>query len=50
MIAQILHGANAPDILEADREDITSVFREILLNAMEHGGWLRAYDFQRTRR
>jgi anti-sigma regulatory factor (Ser/Thr protein kinase) len=37
-LVQFLRGVKDPGIPEADREDITSAFREILLNAMEHGG------------
>jgi anti-sigma regulatory factor (Ser/Thr protein kinase)/CheY-like chemotaxis protein len=37
-LIQFLHGAKDPGIPEADREAVVSAFREILLNAMEHGG------------
>jgi len=37
-LAQFLRAVKDPEISEADRDDITSAFREILLNAMEHGG------------
>jgi anti-sigma regulatory factor (Ser/Thr protein kinase) len=37
-LIQFLHGAKDPSIPEADREAVVSAFREILLNAMEHGG------------
>lgn len=37
-LVQFLHGVKDPEIPESDREDIVSAFREILLNAVEHGG------------
>jgi len=37
-LVQFLRGIKDPGIPEADRENIISAFREILLNAMEHGG------------
>jgi len=37
-LVQFLRGGKDPEIPAADREDITLAFREILLNAMEHGG------------
>jgi len=37
-LVQFFRGAKPPGIPEADREDIISAFREILLNAIEHGG------------
>jgi len=37
-LIQFLQGAKDPSIPEADREAVVSAFREILLNAMEHGG------------
>ena len=37
-LVQFLNGVKDPEIPEADREDIVSAFREILLNAVEHGG------------
>jgi CheY-like chemotaxis protein len=37
-LVQFLHGAKDPSIPEADREAVITAFREILLNAMEHGG------------
>jgi anti-sigma regulatory factor (Ser/Thr protein kinase) len=37
-LIQFLHGAKDPSIPEADRDAVVSAFREILLNAMEHGG------------
>lgn len=37
-LVQFLHGIRSPGIPEADREKIITAFREILLNAMEHGG------------
>jgi len=37
-LVQFLHGVKDPGIPEADRENIVSAFKEILLNAMEHGG------------
>jgi anti-sigma regulatory factor (Ser/Thr protein kinase)/CheY-like chemotaxis protein len=37
-LVQFLHGAKNPSIPEPDREAIATAFKEILLNAMEHGG------------
>jgi CheY-like chemotaxis protein/anti-sigma regulatory factor (Ser/Thr protein kinase) len=37
-LVQFLYGAKDPSIPEADREAVVTAFREILLNAMEHGG------------
>jgi len=37
-LVQFLRGVKDPSIPEDDRESIISAFREILLNAMEHGG------------
>jgi anti-sigma regulatory factor (Ser/Thr protein kinase)/CheY-like chemotaxis protein len=37
-LVQFLRGVRDPGIPEEDRESIISAFREILLNAMEHGG------------
>jgi anti-sigma regulatory factor (Ser/Thr protein kinase)/CheY-like chemotaxis protein len=37
-LIQFLRGVRDPGIPEEDREAIISAFREILLNAMEHGG------------
>jgi anti-sigma regulatory factor (Ser/Thr protein kinase)/ActR/RegA family two-component response regulator len=37
-LVQFLRAVKDPDIPEADRENIASAFKEILLNAMEHGG------------
>jgi anti-sigma regulatory factor (Ser/Thr protein kinase)/CheY-like chemotaxis protein len=37
-LVQFLRGARDPGLPEADREDVIAAFREILLNAMEHGG------------
>jgi anti-sigma regulatory factor (Ser/Thr protein kinase) len=37
-LVQFLRGVKDPTIPEADREAVISAFREILLNAMEHGG------------
>jgi anti-sigma regulatory factor (Ser/Thr protein kinase)/ActR/RegA family two-component response regulator len=37
-LVQFLHGVKDPSIPEADREAVVAAFREILLNAMEHGG------------
>jgi anti-sigma regulatory factor (Ser/Thr protein kinase)/CheY-like chemotaxis protein len=37
-LVQFLRGVRDPTIPEADREAIVVAFREILLNAMEHGG------------
>jgi anti-sigma regulatory factor (Ser/Thr protein kinase)/CheY-like chemotaxis protein len=37
-LVQFLHGVKDPSIPEDDRENVISAFREILLNAMEHGG------------
>ena len=37
-LVQFLRGAKDPSIPEADREAVIAAFKEILLNAMEHGG------------
>lgn len=37
-LVQFLHGVKDPIIPEADRGAVVMAFREILLNAMEHGG------------
>jgi len=37
-LVQFLRGVRQSDLPEADREDVIAAFREILLNAMEHGG------------
>jgi len=37
-LVQFLRGVKDPSIPEADREAIVTAFREILINAMEHGG------------
>ncbi|HUL34074.1 MAG TPA: ATP-binding protein [Candidatus Eisenbacteria bacterium] len=37
-LVQFLHGAKDPSIPEQDREAVVMAFKEILLNAMEHGG------------
>ena len=37
-LVQFLRAVKDPEIPEADRENIASAFKEILLNAMEHGG------------
>ena len=37
-LVQFLRGAKDPSIPEADREAVITAFKEILLNAMEHGG------------
>jgi len=37
-LVQFLRGVKDPETPEADREDIASAFKEILINAMEHGG------------
>lgn len=37
-LVQFLRGVKDPSIPEADREAVIAAFREILLNAMEHGG------------
>jgi anti-sigma regulatory factor (Ser/Thr protein kinase)/CheY-like chemotaxis protein len=37
-LVQFLRAAKDPSIPEADREAIVTAFKEILLNAMEHGG------------
>ena len=37
-LVQFLRGVKDPEIPESDRENIASAFREVLLNAMEHGG------------
>ena len=36
-LVQFLRGVREPDLPEADRENVIYAFREILLNAMEHG-------------
>jgi len=38
MLVQFLRGVKNPTIPEADREAVSAAFREVLLNAMEHGG------------
>ena len=37
-LVQFLHGVKDPTIPETDREAVITAFKEILLNAMEHGG------------
>jgi anti-sigma regulatory factor (Ser/Thr protein kinase)/CheY-like chemotaxis protein len=37
-LVHFLHGVKDPSIPEADRENVVAAFREILMNAMEHGG------------
>jgi len=37
-LVQLLRGAKDPSIPEVDREAVVAAFKEILLNAMEHGG------------
>jgi CheY-like chemotaxis protein/anti-sigma regulatory factor (Ser/Thr protein kinase) len=37
-LVQFLRGAKDPSIPETDREAVITAFKEILLNAMEHGG------------
>src|SRR5262249_50272165 len=37
-LVQFLRSVKDPEIPEEDRENVASAFREILLNAMEHGG------------
>jgi anti-sigma regulatory factor (Ser/Thr protein kinase)/CheY-like chemotaxis protein len=37
-LVQFLRGVRDPGIPEADKEDVITAFREILLNAIEHGG------------
>ena len=37
-LVQFLRGVKDPSIPDADREAVVAAFREILLNAMEHGG------------
>ena len=37
-LVQFLRGVKDPSIPEADRQAVVAAFREILLNAMEHGG------------
>src|SRR6516164_11369365 len=37
-LVQFLRGVKDPSIPDADREAVIAAFREILLNAMEHGG------------
>lgn len=36
-LVQFLHGVKDPSIPEADRDSVITAFREILINAMEHG-------------
>jgi len=36
-LVQFLHGVKDPSIPESEREDVISAFREVLINAMEHG-------------
>ena len=36
-LVQFLHGVKDPSIPEAEREQVITAFREILINAMEHG-------------
>jgi anti-sigma regulatory factor (Ser/Thr protein kinase) len=36
-LVQFLHGVKDPSIPEAEREHVISAFKEILINAMEHG-------------
>ena len=37
-LVQFLHGVRDPSIPEADKDHVISAFKEILINAMEHGG------------
>jgi anti-anti-sigma factor len=37
-LVQFLHGVKDPSIPEADRAAVVTAFKEVLLNAMEHGG------------
>jgi len=37
-LVQFLHGVRDPSIPEAEKDHVISAFREILINAMEHGG------------
>ena len=37
-LVQFLRGVKDPSIPEADRQAVVAAFREILLNAIEHGG------------
>jgi anti-sigma regulatory factor (Ser/Thr protein kinase)/CheY-like chemotaxis protein len=37
-IVQFMQGVRDPNIPEEDRHDVVTAFREILMNAMEHGG------------
>lgn len=37
-LVQFLHGVKDPSIPEADRGAVVTAFKEILINAMEHGG------------
>jgi anti-anti-sigma factor len=37
-LVQFLHGVKDPSIPEADRGAVVTAFKEVLLNAMEHGG------------
>jgi len=36
-LVQFLHGVRDPSIPEAEKDQVISAFREILINAMEHG-------------
>jgi anti-sigma regulatory factor (Ser/Thr protein kinase)/CheY-like chemotaxis protein len=54
-LVQFLHGFKDPSIPEVDRENVISAFREILMNAIEHGGHFDPsqyveISFVRTRR
>jgi len=54
-LVQFLRGVREPDLPEPDRENVIYAFREILLNAMEHGckfdpGQYVEISFLRTRR
>jgi anti-sigma regulatory factor (Ser/Thr protein kinase)/CheY-like chemotaxis protein len=54
-LVQFLRGVREPDLSEGDRDAVISAFREILLNAMEHGCKLDPnqyveISFLRTRR
>ena len=54
-LVHFIHGVKDPSIPEADRENVVAAFREILMNAMEHGGNFDSsqyveISFVRTRR
>jgi anti-sigma regulatory factor (Ser/Thr protein kinase)/CheY-like chemotaxis protein len=44
-LVQFLHGVRDPTIPETDREAVITAFKEILLNAMEHGGHFDPHQY-----